>query len=73
MRVDRIDFRIESLSVLVFKTDLSSFPPLQFSLHGWETLFQMDYLHDDVFLLLRPEFISLFLSYLSLVVSVRFK
>ena len=33
----------------------------------------MGHLHDDVSLLLRPEFISFFLSYLNLVVLVRFK
>ena len=33
----------------------------------------MGHLHDDVSLLLRPEFISFFLSYLNLVVPVRFK
>ena len=30
-------------------------------------------LDDDFFLLLRPEFISFFLSYLNLIISVRFK
>ena len=31
------------------------------------------HLHDDAFLLLRPEFISFFLSYLNLVILVSFK
>ena len=32
----------------------------------------MGHLHDDVFLQLRPEFISFFRSYLNMVVPVRF-
>ena len=68
MRVDRIDSFICSRLI---------FPPFlchnYFSLHGWQTLFQIDYLHDDVFLLLRPEFISFFLLFLNLVVLVKFK
>ena len=32
----------------------------------------MGHLNDDVFLLIRPEFISFFLSYLNLVAPVRF-
>ena len=31
------------------------------------------HLHDNVFLLLRPEFISFFLSYLNLLILVSFK
>ena len=40
----------------------------------WKKVLQiMGHLHDDVFLLLRPEFISFLLSYLNLVVPVRCK
>ena len=42
---------------------------------GWFDFMSYLYtnLHDDFFLLLRPEFISFFLSYLNLLISLRFK
>ena len=46
-----------------------------FDLHldeGMELVSNAGHLHDDVFLLIRPEFISFFLSYLNLVTPVRF-